>query len=132
MSEPWFKRIFPDAGAFLRIPQDVRDMFLGYVVANNERISAIKAWWDVPRILDYLTLGIFSGMYKSGLARGSEAARSPNWYTIGDAMTFGLVGMVDRSLRPEEHWSLQHILDMLGVVAAAGGCIRPGSGLLTT
>ncbi len=106
--------------AFLRMPQDVKELFLAFVRAQNERFYR----GDIAGFLDWLTLGLVSGTWQGHKDRSQELLQDPTLYNIANYLTFGFADTVKGAIKPEEPLSLQHWLDVLGVVSTAFGAYQ--------
>ncbi|WP_312282046.1 hypothetical protein, partial [Oscillibacter sp.] len=65
-------------------------------------------------VMDWLTLGIVSGTWRGFVDRHEEMVANPNLYNIVNALTGGFLDTLKGAVAPEEPWSLEHWLDILG------------------
>ena len=110
--------------AFLRMPQDAKELFLAFVRAQNERLG----WKDIAGFLDWLSLGVVSGIWQGHKDRSQELLDDPTLYNVVNYLTSGFADTVKGAINPEEPLSLQHWLDTLGVVSTAFGAYQMGKG----
>ena len=108
--------------AFLRMPQDAKELFLAFVRAQNERLGQK----DIAGFLDWLTMGIVSGTLEGYENRYQKLLNEPTLYNFVNYLTSGLADTVKGAIKPEEPLSLQHWLDTLGVVSIAFGAYQTG------
>ena len=114
--------------AFLRMPQDAKELFLSFVRAQNERLGRK----DVAGFLDWLTMGIVSGTWQGYQDRYQELLNDPTLYNFVNYLTSGFADTVKGAIKPEEPLSLQHWLDSLGTVSTAFGAYQAGKSLKGT
>lgn len=62
------------------------------------------------------TFGIVSGTWRGIVDRHEEMVANPNLYNIVNAFTGGFLDTLKGAVTPEEPWSLEHWLDILGTV----------------
>ena len=62
------------------------------------------------------TLGIVRGTWRGFVDRHNEMVSNPNLYNIVNAFTGGFLDTLKGAVTPEEPWSLEHWLDILGTV----------------
>ncbi|MBE7036317.1 MAG: hypothetical protein E7403_03380 [Ruminococcaceae bacterium] len=108
--------------AFLRMPQDAKELFLAFVRAQNERLGQK----DIVGFLDWLTMGIISGTVKGYEDRYQELLDDPTLYNVVNYLTSGFADAVKGAFKPEEPLSLQHWLDTLGTVSTAFAAYQLG------
>ena len=108
--------------AFLRMPQDAKELFLAFVRAQNERLGRK----DIAGFLDWLSLGVVSGIWQGYQDRYQELLNDPTLYNFVNYLTSGFADTVKGAINPEEPLSLQHWLDTLGVVSTAFGAYQMG------
>ncbi len=108
--------------AFLRMPQDAKELFLSFVRAQNERFYR----GDITGFLDWLTMGIVSGTWQGHKDRSQELLNDPTLYNIANYLTFGFADTIKGAINPKEPLSLQHWLDSLGTVSTAFGAYQMG------
>ena len=113
--------------AFLRMPQDAKELFLSFVRAQNERLGQK----DVAGFLDWLTMGIVSGTWQGYQDRYQELLNDPTLYNFVNYLTSGFADTVKGAIKPEEPLSLQHWLDSLGTASTAFGAYQMGKSVKT-
>lgn len=108
--------------AFLRMPQDAKELFLAFANSQNERFGR----GDLAGFLDWLTMGIVSGTWQGYQDRYQELLNDPTLYSFVNYLTSGLADTVKGAITPEEPLSLQHWLDSLGTASTAFGVYQMG------
>ncbi len=108
--------------AFLRLPQDAKELFLSFVRSQEERLGK----GSLTGFLDWLTLGTISGSWQGYQDRWGTMLQDPTLYNVVNYLSSGLADTVKGTINPKEPLSLQHWLDMLEVVAMAYGSYQTG------
>ncbi len=111
--------------AFLRMPQDAKELFLAFVRAQNERLGR----GNLAGFLDWLTMGIVSGTWQGYQDRYQELLNDPTLYNFVNYLTSGFADTVKGAITPEEPLSLQHWLDSLGVATTVFGAYQMGNNI---
>ncbi len=100
------------ASYFTGLAQDARDL-IGYLL-NAQAARGENKWNSLGSFMDWLTLGIVSGTWRGFVDRHEEMVANPNLYNIVNALTGGFLDTLKGAVTPEEPWSLEHWLDILG------------------
>ncbi len=103
--------------AFLRLPQDAKELFLSFVRSQEERLDR----GDLTGFLDWLTMGTVSGTWQGYQDRWKAMLEDPTLYNVVNYLSSGLADSVKGAIDPKEPLSLEHWLDSLNVVATAYG-----------
>ena len=98
----------------VQLSRDGNNMLEVYLQTQSARGE--RKWDSLGSLMDWLTLGIVSGVWQGLVYRHEVMAAEPNLYNITNAITMGLLDNVKGSVVPEEPWSLEHWLDIVGVV----------------
>ncbi len=106
--------------AFLRLPQDAKELFLAFVSSQNERLGR----GDLAGFLDWLTMGVVSGIWQGYEDRNQELFNDPTLYNFVNYLTSGFADTVKGTITPEKPLSLQHWLDSMGAVSTAFGAYQ--------
>ncbi len=102
------------AAYFSGLASDAKDLFEYFL--NAQAARGEKKWSSLGGFMDWLTLGIVSGTWRGFVGRHNEIVANPNLYNIVNAFTGGFLDTLKGAVTPEEPWSLEHWLDILGTV----------------
>lgn len=105
------------ASYFTGLAAEAKDLF-GYLL-NAQAARGENKWNSLGSFMDWLTLGIVSGTWRGFVDRHEEMVANPNLYNIVNALTGGFLDTLKGTFAPEEPWSLEHWLDILGTVLTA-------------
>ena len=101
------------------------EMAEALIEAQKER-AAVRLD-GVGGFLDWLTLGIVSGVWDGVGLRHNAMTDDPSLYNIINAITLGTLDTMRGVVKPEEPWSLEHLLDIVGTVLIAYAAFRTAS-----
>ena len=107
---------------FAGLIRQANEMAEALIEAQDER-AAVK-WDSVGGFLDWLTLGIVSGFWDGMKLRHNAMKDDPSLYNIINAISLGTLDTLRGAVKPEEPWSLQHLLDIVGTVLIAYAAFR--------
>ena len=105
------------ASYFSGLAADAKDLIRYLLNAQAERGE--NKWNSLGSFMDWLTLGIVSGTWHGIVDRHEEMVANPNLYNIVNALTGGFLDTLKGTFAPEEPWSLEHWLDILGTALTA-------------
>jgi len=101
---------------------DAKDL-IGYLL-NAQAERGERKWDSLGSFMDWLTLGIVSGMWRSGVSNYEAMVNDPSLYNIVNFITFGTLDSISGALDPEEPWSLEHWLDIIGTILTVYAAYR--------
>jgi hypothetical protein len=90
-----------------------------YNAASNRADHALDS---VPSFLNYVTLGIPSGIYNTAQDRAARMKDSPS--DFANWLTAGTTGMIKETFKPEEPLSPEHLLNSLGTAFLVAGGVK--------
>lgn len=94
--------------------EDGESLISGLLNAQAERSE--HKWDSFGNFLDWLTLEIVSGTWRGIVSNFDAMVEEPNLYNVVNFVTFGTLDTVSGALFPEDPWSLEHWLDIIGTV----------------
>ena len=107
--------LFSTAVSYLsRLASDFKDL-IGYLL-NAQAERGERKWDSLGSFMDWLTLGIVSGTWRGIVSNFEAMVRDPSLYNIVNFITLGTLDSISGALDPEEPWSLEHWLDIIGTI----------------
>lgn len=88
---------------------------------------ATHAFDSFSSFLDWLTVGIPSGLFDSAQERAEEMLADPNFENILNWLGLGFPSLVDSVLDPDEPMSFQHWMDSLQLITLLYGAYQTGA-----
>lgn len=107
---------------FSGLIREANEMAEALITAQDAR-AAVR-WNSVGNFFDWLTLGIVSGVWAGIGLRHNAMTDDPSLYNIINAVSLGTADTIRGAVKPEEPWSLQHLLDIVGSVLIAYAAFR--------
>ncbi len=83
---------------------------------NAQAERSGRKWDNFSSFLDWLTFGIVSGAWGGIVSNFDAMVEDPNLYSIVNFFTFGTLDTLSGAIAPEDPWSLEHWLDIIGTV----------------
>ena len=80
--------------------------------------------WLIEDSINFLLLGIPGAFYDGIKARVDAMFENPSFYTIVNNFSYGILEMVVGAVNPEEPFSFQHIMDVLGTLFIGYGAYK--------
>lgn len=102
---------------FAEIVRDSNDMLEAILSAQDERGEA--KFESLGSFLDWLTLGVVSGTWEGFRDRHNAMVDDLSFLNILNALTIGASDTVVGAVAPDESWSFEHFLDIIGTVLIA-------------
>lgn len=122
----WAAAFGADAAEFLdALFQRGSDLFVRADETMKENPLLGLALWA-----DALAMGIPSGIWDGIVARWARMCDDPSTYNVLNFFTLGLGDLISGALNPEEPWSFQHFMDMLGLLTVIYGATKGITGAL--
>lgn len=102
------------ASYFSELFADAKDLIPYLLNVHKERRA--KRWDSLGSFLDWLTFGIVTGMWRGISSHWNAMLHDPNLYNIVNFITLGTLDTISGAVNPENPWSLEHWLDILGTI----------------
>ena len=102
------------ASYFSGLAAEAKDL-IGYLLNAQAERSEHK-WDSLGCFMDWLTLGIVSGTWRGIVSNYETMIEDPSLYNIVNFLTLGTLDTISGALSPEDPWSLEHWLDIIGTV----------------
>ena len=102
------------ASYFSELFADAKDLATYLVNASRERRA--KRWDSLGSFLDWLTFGIVTGTWRGISSNWNTMIHDPSLYNIVNFITLGTLDTISGALNPDDPWSLEHWLDILGTI----------------
>ena len=96
---------------------DAKDL-IGHLL-NAQATRGKRKWDSLGSFMDWLTLGIVSGTWRGIVSNYEAMVSDPSLYNIVNFITFGTLDSISGALAPEDPWSLEHWLDIIGTILTA-------------
>jgi len=104
------------------LASDAKDL-IGYLL-NAQAARGEHKWDSLGSFADWLTLGIVSGIWRGIVYRFETMVEDPTLFNIVNAITFGLLEPIAGAVIPDDPWSLEHWLDIIGTVLTVYGVYK--------
>lgn len=110
-----------------QLSSEAKDL-ITYLI-NAQTIRGQNKWDSFGSFMDWLTLGIVSGTWR-GIASNYDAmVQDPSLYNIVNFLTLGTLDTISGALAPEDPWSLEHWLNIIGTLLTAYAAYATASGV---
>jgi hypothetical protein len=93
---------------------ETRDLVADLLNAQAERGE--HKWDSLGSLMDWLTLGIVSGTWRGMVSNFDAMVDDPSLYNIVNFITLGALDTISGAVAPEDPWSLEHWMDIIGTV----------------
>lgn len=104
-----------------QIPSDAKAMLDSFLEGNAARYEAIEGIWDLPALMDYITLGSVKGFFEGQTDRWDRMLEDPDLYHVGDFFSLGTLDLLKNAIFPQKAFSLEHWLNIAGASSLLSG-----------
>jgi len=110
-----------------QLTSDAKDL-ITYLI-NAQAIRGQNKWDSLGSFMDWLTLGIVSGTWRGIVSNYDAMVHNPSLYNIVNFLTLGALDTISGALAPEDPWSLEHWLNIVGTLLTVYAAYTIASGV---